>query len=67
MQVLAVSPTPDARAQQFEAIGKLAEQIERMLGTNRVVRETLVKLLEAAKALASDRGDEAERLTFVEI
>jgi hypothetical protein len=38
-----------------------------MLGTNRVVRETLVKLLEAAKALASDRGDEAERLTFVEI
>jgi hypothetical protein len=58
MQVLAVSRTPDARAQQLEAIGKLAEQIDRMLGTNGVVRDTLVELREAAKALARDLGDE---------
>jgi hypothetical protein len=58
MQVLAVSRTPEARAQQLEAIGKLGEQIDRMLGTNRVVRETLLELLDAAKALARDLGDE---------
>jgi hypothetical protein len=58
MQVLAVSGTPEARAQQLAAIGKLEEQINRMLGTNRIVRETLLELLEAAKALARDLGAE---------
>ena len=48
MQVLAVSRTPEARAQQLEAIRKLTEQIDRMLGTNGVVRDTLLELLEAA-------------------
>ena len=56
--LLAVSGTPEARAQQLEAVGKLAEQIDRMLGTNRIVRETLLELLEAAKALARDLGAE---------
>jgi hypothetical protein len=58
MKVLAVSRTPEGRDHQLEAVGKLTEQIDRMLGTNRVVRETLVELLEAAKALARDlRGE----------
>lgn len=58
MQILALSRTPEARAQELEAIGKLAEQIDRMLGTNTVVRDTLLELLEAAKALARDLRDE---------
>jgi hypothetical protein len=58
MKVLAVSRTPEGRGHQLEAVGKLTEQIDRMLGSNRVVRETLLELLEAAKALARDLGDE---------
>ena len=58
MKVLAVSRTPEGRGRQLEAVGKLTEQIDRMLGTNRVVRETLLELLEAAKALARDLRDE---------
>ena len=54
MKHLAVSLTPEGRDQQLEAVGKLTEQIDRMLGANRVVRETLLALLEAAKALARD-------------
>ena len=37
---------------------KLTEQIDRILGTNRVVRETLLELLDAVKALARDLRDE---------
>jgi hypothetical protein len=58
MHVLAVSRTPEARAHQLKAVGQLVEQIDRMLGTNRVVRETLSELLEAANALARDLRDE---------
>jgi hypothetical protein len=58
MRILAVSRTPGGREHQLEAIGTLTKQIDRMLGTNNVVRETLVELLEAAKALARDVRDE---------
>ena len=58
MKHLAVSRTPEGRGQQLDAVGTLTEQIDRMLGTNKVVRETLVELLEAAKALARDLRDE---------
>lgn len=58
MKHLAVSRTPEGRDQQLEAVRTLTEQIDRMLGTNKVVRETLVELLEAAKALARDLRDE---------
>jgi hypothetical protein len=58
MKYLAVSRTAEGRDQQLEAVGKLTEQIDRMLATNKVVRETLVELLEAAKALARDLRDE---------
>jgi DNA-binding transcriptional regulator GbsR (MarR family) len=58
MQHLAVSRTAEGRDQQLEAAEELVEQIDRMLGTNKVVRETLAELAEAAKALARDLRNE---------
>jgi hypothetical protein len=59
MNVLAVSPTPQGRQLQRAAISQLREQITRMLGTNRVVRETLLELDVTANALARSLDDES--------
>ena len=58
MKLVADSNTSQGRDQQIEAVEKLTEQVDRMLGTNKVVRETLMELLEAAKTLARDLRDD---------
>ena len=58
MKLLAGSNTSEGRDQQIETVEKLTEHIDRMLGTNKVVRETLMELLKAAKTLARDLGDD---------
>jgi hypothetical protein len=37
-----------------EEVGKLTEQVDRMLDNNKIVRETLVELRDAVTALARD-------------
>jgi hypothetical protein len=54
ISVLTASSTREGR----QAGKKLTEQIDRMLDANRVVRETLLELQEAAKALEHDLGDD---------
>jgi hypothetical protein len=58
IKLLAGSKTSEGRDRQIEAVEKLTAQVDRMLGTNRVVRETLMELLEAAQTLARDLRDD---------
>ncbi len=57
MKVLASSRTPEARQQQLDAVQKLTEQVDRMLDTNKTVRETLAELRKAVTTLARDLRD----------
>jgi hypothetical protein len=54
MNVLTVFRTPEGR----EAARTLREQTDRMLDANRIIREMLLELHEAAKALEHDLGNE---------
>lgn len=58
MKLLAGSNTAEGRDRQIEAVEKLTAQVDRMLGTNRVVRETLMELLDATQTLARDLRDD---------
>jgi hypothetical protein len=42
-----------------EAVRTITERLDRMLSTNRIVRETLLELRTAAQALAQDLDDES--------
>jgi hypothetical protein len=42
-----------------EAVRTIGERLERMLSTNRIVRETLLELRRAAQTLAQDLDDES--------
>jgi len=42
-----------------ETVRTLTERLDRMLSTNRIVRETLLELREAAQTLAQDLDDES--------
>jgi hypothetical protein len=44
-----------------ETVRTVTERLDRMLATNRIVRETLVELREAAQTLARDLDDESRK------
>ena len=46
-------------AADSEAVRTITERLNRMLSTNRIVRETLLELRMAAQALAKDLDDES--------
>ena len=44
-----------------ETVRTVTERLDRMLATNRIVRETLLELREAAQTLARDLDDESRK------
>ena len=54
MRSRTVSGRPDS-----EAVRTVTERLDRMLSTNRIVRETLLELRGAAQTLAQDLDDES--------
>jgi hypothetical protein len=56
---LLMRPRAGASAADREAVRTITERLDRMLSTNRIVRDTLLELRRAAHTLAQDLEDES--------
>ena len=56
---LLMRPRAGASAADSEAVRTITERLDRMLSTNRIVRDTLLELRRAAHTLAQDLEDES--------
>lgn len=56
---LLMRPRTGASAADSEAVRTITERLDRMLSTNRIVRDTLLELRTAAHTLAQDLEDES--------